>query len=421
MRHKFYITNNLGGGGTNVSRFIDYQQLFKMSNIGLLLNYYYLKGLSNPVFDRSVISQIDMFKDIVTFLNFAKGHFSTKRNVSSHFTQDKSNITLSGYMLDNGCGNIIRDLIKQNQLNNESIQNIVSPFLDFAERLNFDFSIALDYAKKYTYKGGETADKAMQQLWDEVVSDAKMNLSLLQQTLIAKKQKNYKKGIYAPLHGFNNDSFVKYLEDVKNLENIYNETFTGFALGGIADTRSLDDSLWGVPTGFKKEMKTGYIVSQLCKRIKECDSRPLHVLGAGNIYILPFIINAGASSSDCHSAWRRASDGGFNKAKVLVPLFNDKLEYINDKNALKFVHIKDLDDSVHFNDGITAKLLKKLYSSSGEDFYYGEILTFYIAMQQYDLMIKYTETYDNYIELLCSTPDINLSNDYKRLAAALNI
>lgn len=30
MAHKFYITNNLGGGGTNVSRLIDYKQLFDL-------------------------------------------------------------------------------------------------------------------------------------------------------------------------------------------------------------------------------------------------------------------------------------------------------------------------------------------------------------------------------------------------------
>lgn len=36
--HKFYITNNLGGGGTNVSRFVDYKQLFNLPHIGILLN-----------------------------------------------------------------------------------------------------------------------------------------------------------------------------------------------------------------------------------------------------------------------------------------------------------------------------------------------------------------------------------------------
>lgn len=421
MCHKFYITNNLGGGGTNVSRFVDYHQLFQMPHIGLLLNYYYLKGLSKPAFDRPIIGKIANYNDIRDFLNDARKTFSAKRHVSRFFTQSLDKTILNGYMLDNGCGNIIRDFINQNKLDDQAIQSIVLPFLDFSEKLAFDFSIALDYAKKYTYKGGETENEAMQQLWNEVVSDVSMNLSLLDQTLIAKKEKDYKKGIYAPLHGFNIESFVDYLGQVKDLEIKHGEKFSGFALGGIADSKNLPDAFWNVPAGFKKEMKTGYIVSQLCKEIRKHESRPLHVLGAGNIYILPFIINAGASSSDCHSAWRRASDGGYNKAKVLVPLLNDQLEFINDSNALKFVRIKELDNNVNFNNGITSELLKKLYSSSGEDFYFGEILTFYIAMQQYDLLIKFTETKNNYLELLCSSPDINLNADYKRMAKALNL
>lgn len=193
MEHKFYITNNLGGGGTNVSRFIDYQQLFKMPNIGLLLNYYYLKGWSRPVFDKPIINKINKYNSISTFLNDARKTFSTKRNVSVLFNQSLDETKLSGYMLDNGCGNIIRDLLAQNNFNNQSIQNIVLPFLDFAEDLNFDFSIALDYAKKYTYKSGETTNEAMQKLWNEVVSDTNMNLSLLEQTLIAKKNKKVQK------------------------------------------------------------------------------------------------------------------------------------------------------------------------------------------------------------------------------------
>ena len=69
MVHKFYFTNNLGGGGTNVSRLVDYKQLLDLPNIGLLLNYYYLTGQSVPKFDAYVIDKIRRYASIGDFLN----------------------------------------------------------------------------------------------------------------------------------------------------------------------------------------------------------------------------------------------------------------------------------------------------------------------------------------------------------------
>ena len=154
--------------------------------------------------------------------------------------------------------------------------------------------------------------------------------------------------------------------------------------------------------------------------VRKYTDRPIHVLGAGNIYVLPFIINAGATSSDCHSAWRRASDGGYEKAKILIPLLNEKFEFINSKNVLQYVKIKDIDDSYQFDFGYSIKTLKELYMSSNkEDLYFAEILAYYEAIKQYELIIKYTETYPDYLTRLMKSPDSELNQNYSILAEQL--
>lgn len=421
MAHKFYITNDLGGGGTNVSRFVDYKQLFDFPGIGLLLNYYYLTGQATPKFDAKIIREVLKYNQIGDFLNAAKQMFAKTRKVSDYFKQDLNPTNINGYMLDNGCGNILRDLLTNGAYTIDSIQKIVIPFLDFAETMQFDFSIALDYAMKYTYKDNENKDKPMKQLWEELASNERINLSLIESTLNAIKEHKYKQQVYAPLHGFDYQSFENYLQRIQDAELQIGTSFNGYALGGIADSRKLPDNIWNVPNKITKELKTGYIVSNLSHTVRKLTDRPLHVLGAGNIYILPFIINAGASSSDCHSAWRRASDGGYEKAKILIPLLNDKLEFINNRNVLKYVRIRDLDDSYNFDFGMSIKQLQQLYQTKGEDFYFAEIITFYNAIKQYDLLIRFTNERKNYLNDLCQTSDHKFNSDYQRLISALNL
>ncbi|KAA6333462.1 hypothetical protein EZS27_018130 [termite gut metagenome] len=421
--HRFYLTNNLGGGGTNVSRFVDYKQLFDLPNIGLLLNYYYLSGNFDikMKFDTSLINTIHNYNDIADFLNVAKTYFTNCRSVSSFFKQNVEPTTINGYMLDNGCGNILRDLLQNDTYSSKLINKLIEPFHDFAELLKFDFAIALDYAMKYTYKDNESRDLKSKKLWQKLAGDEEINLSLITTTLELFKSKKYSHHIYAPIHGFDYSSFEDYSQKILETEQKIGSSFNGFALGGIADTRKLPNSVWSISSTISGEIKTGYIVSKLCQSVRSKTDRPLHILGAGSIYVLPFIINAGATSSDCHSAWRRASDGGFDKAKILIPLLNDKLEFINSKHALKYVRIRDIDDSYNFDFGYSIADLKKLYQSDNkENLYFAEILAFYEAIKQYDLIIRFTNTYSDFLQRLCKTTDNEFNTNYQILSDSLN-
>lgn len=421
--HKFYLTNNLGGGGTNVSRLYDYIELFDLDNVGMLLNYYYLTGQANPSFDTPLIRQIQCYDDIKMFVSYCREYFQQKRYTSQSFNGGSSNCNINGFLLDNGCGNLLRDLLESGQPH-DLIKNYIKPFFDFAESMKFDFSISLDLAMKYTYKANEVNNPLFMDKWKQLANDNKINIKLLSDALQLIKSNNYIHKILAPIHGYHYLSFLAYYRKINELENKMGVSFGGFALGGIANTRNLNKDLWEIPKGFSLNNKAAYLCHKLIKTIRNETDRYIHVLGAGNIYALPFIIHAGADSSDCHSAWRRSSDGGINKAKILIPLMNKNFDFINNNNCLEYVKIKDINTGQYqFNCGYTIDQIKNLLTSTNrEDFYFGEIIIFYEAMLQYNILIDFIKkNRHNYLNILVKSPDKDLNDNYLKIIKELNI
>ena len=421
--HKFYLTNNLGGGGTNVSRLYDYIEMFDLDNIGILLNYYYLTGQSHPAFDRPLIAQIRTQSDINHFVSYCRAYFSDRRNTSNAFNTTSPNSNINGFILDNGCGNFLRDLLQSGQ-SHASIQSLIKPFLDFAESLNFDLSVALDMAMKYTYKANEVNNPLFMNKWEKVAKDNQINLDLLSDALKLIKKNKYKHKILAPLHGYDYQSFSSYYDSIDALEKKNGTKFDGFALGGIANTRVLDNELWDIPQGFTLNLKSAYLCHRLIRTIRDKTDRHIHVLGAGSIYILPFLIHAGANSSDCHSAWRRSSDGGINKAKILVPLMDKDFNFINENKCLEYVKIGGLQDGQYvFNNGFSVSQIQSLLRSNyKEDLYYGEILMFYEAILQYSILINFINKHpNNYLDILAQSPDNKFNDNYEKIRMALEI
>ena len=421
--HKFFLTNNLGGGGTNVSRLYDYIEKFQLKNIGILLNYYYLTGQAKPAFDTKLIDKIGQFSNINDFVNYCTKYFKQGRATSSSFVSKNQNITISGYIMDNGCGNFLRNLLAK-KASHDEISKLIKPFFDFADALGFDYSVAMDLAMKYTYKANEMEDEGFKEQWKSIASDKEKNLSLLNDSLVLMKKASYHHCILAPLHGYNINSFVEYLDDVLQLEQKQKVKFGGFALGGIADTKNLNSSLWKVPTGFAKNKKSVYLCYNLIKAIRSKTERHIHVLGAGNIYTLPFLIKAGASSSDCHSAWRRSSDGGIDKAKILIPLMDKNHRFINDKNCLEYVKIGSMTDGQYnLNCGFSIKKIQNLLKSPNkEDYYFGELIMFYEAMLQYDILLEFINKHPyDYLNLLTKSLDREFNKNYSDIMESINL
>jgi queuine/archaeosine tRNA-ribosyltransferase len=418
--HIFFATNNLGGGGTNVSRFLLHLDKIKTKHIGILLNYYYLSLQSKPAFDTVVLKKIFEYSDIRDFIRFVKSIFIENKRQPNHVITELSDL-IKYYILDSGTGNILRDLISKNNINKDSLSNLVELYLHFSERLNFNFVVAFDYALKYTHKKGEGENKRYQMLSNDFTKNEKANLEILRTTIQVIKTNKHKQNIIAPLHGYNLKRFENYLDFVLKLEQIENYKFHGFGLGGIADTKKLPSDLWNVPDYFNQKMKSLWIVSQLTKNVAaKIDNRKLHILGAGGISLIPLITYFGATSSDCHSAWRRANDGdqsGENESKMLLPLVNSRLQFIDNINSWEYIklsNIKNLDCDCPICQEYDLKDIKKMYTSgNNENFYFAKILIFIHALYQYDYVISYCESNKNFLKEFSNSPNKELNLLYK--------
>ncbi|MEZ5053601.1 MAG: hypothetical protein R2807_02355 [Chitinophagales bacterium] len=418
--HIFFATNNLGGGGTNVSRFLLHLDKIKTKHIGILLNYYYLSLQSTPAFDTSVLKNILEYSDIKEFIRFVKTNFIEKKRQPDKVTTELDDL-IKHYILDSGTGNILRDLINENNIQKDSLSNLVELYLQFSEKLNFNLVVALDYALKYTHKKGEGESKIYQELAKGFSNNEKANLEILKTTIQCVKKNNHKLNIIAPLHGFSFKSFDSYLDDILKLEQKESYKFHGFGLGGIADTKKLQNELWSVPDNFNQKLKSLWIVSQLTKNTAvKISNRKLHVLGAGNVSIIPLITYFGATSSDCHSAWRRANDGdqdGDDESKMLVPLINSRLHFIDNENPWeyqKLSKIKNLNCDCPICQEYDIKSIQKMFSSGdNENFYFAKILIFIHALYQYDYAISFCEANKNYLKEFTNSPNEELNTLYK--------
>lgn len=418
--HIFFATNNLGGGGTNVSRFLLHLDKIKTKHIGILLNYYYLSLQSKPAFDTNVLKNIMEYSDIREFVRFVKENFIEKKRQPDDVKTEIGDL-IKHYILDSGTGNILRDLINENNIQKDSLSNLVELYLQFSEKLNFNLVVALDYALKYTHKKGEGKNKIYQELANGFSNNEKANLEILKTTIHCVKKNNHKLSIIAPLHGYSFESFASYLNDILKLEQKEGYMFDGFGLGGIADTKKLQNDLWKVPNTFNQKLKSLWIISQLTKNTSEkISKRMLHVLGAGNVQIIPLITYFGATSSDCNSAWRRANDGdldGDDESKILLPLVNSKLQFIDNENPWeykKLSKINNLNCDCPICQEYTIKEIRKMVSSGNkEDFYFAKILIFIHALYQYDYVISFCKNKNNYIKELCNSPSDELNSLYK--------
>lgn len=417
--HIFFATNNLGGGGTNVSRFLMHLDKIKTKHIGILLNYYYLTLQASPSFDVASLKNITQYTDIKDFVRFIKQELIGKKRKPEDVNSELDDF-IKRYILDSGTGNILRDLISNETINKDSLSNLVATYLEFSERMNFDLVIALDYALKYTHKKGEGQSKSYQDLSKDFVNNERANLEILKTTIDCVNTSHYNQNILVPLHGYNISSFENYLLEVLSLEKKENYKFQGFAIGGIGDTRKFSNEVWEVPENFKAQQKALWIVSQLTKNTAaKISGRQLHILGAGNISILPLLIHFGATSSDCHSAWRRANDGdqeGDNESKMLIPFINSKLEFIDNENPWEYIKlskVKTLNcDCPICQEYDIHKIRVMFYSGDNEKFYFAKILIFIHALYQYDYVISFCEMNKNFMNYFIKSPNEKFNELY---------
>ena len=419
----FFWISNLGGGGSDKYREIVYLDLY--DGIPTLYNYYYLKY---PSFATKWLNNIDEYKSFGDFLKYTREsmiyeeHFITEEHIPGSYNY-KDNI----YLLDSGARNILNDIIRGKIKLIEDIETTMKhemfKYYDFAERLKFDFIIGYDIGGKYTFKDNETRDNRIINQMKKIDS-INLNNELLIETIKYLKDKKYYPRIYATVHGDTPDEYEESIKFIRKAEKEYGFEFYGYALGGVASAKKVDDS-W-----FKdfnnNSLKNEYLVTKALKIVKKYSGdKPIHVLGGGNKDNIPSLVINGATSFDCQSPARRAYDGNESSSALIfninaresfskyLPglLENDRM--INTKGLIDYIKINAVDnDTPLCNCPACKKInnileLKKLYSrknESNEYYYYSRQIMNSHAIWQHFYLTKIVANCNTFEELLNKYP-----------------
>jgi queuine/archaeosine tRNA-ribosyltransferase len=422
----YFMTSDFGGGGTNVSRLLVYSDMFKDSNLHLLLNYYYLDINSDlkTRFDTGLIKELQEYDDIIKFIQYIKKNYLTslpKKGIKS-FPYNPQIIWNPMTLLDSGSGNILRGKIRRNELIHNNFRqeyiDIIKNYFNFAISKKFDILIALDFAGKNALKDNEMNDKKYVSGVIEFSSNER-NLELLKLTLDYMKQNETDIHVLAPVHGNSPDEYAGYIHKILTVEKSEGHKFSGFALGGLGNPNQVDRNIWEISEEVNGRVKAATYLVKLVSVIRKIlkdngDNRQIHVLGAAAPYNLIPLIAAGCDTFDCHSPWRRASDGNelskqciFDKkqlkifkkegktvsfSKMLVPLLCYKSAKIlnNQDKYLEYVNLNEYDYQCCCNvcNSITIEELKQLYCGNKEENYYAKILIYFHNILQYEYICK---------------------------------
>jgi len=398
---RFFMINNFGGGGTNVSRFFVYSPLFETGKSEILLNYYYLntKFEKTPAFNTDLLSKILSFGDIREFIEHVRKNFieisrSCLRG-TEYYRVGWDPIVLA----DSGSGNIFRDLLsKLSEGNFERLfQSEIEEYINFCEKLKFDMAIGLDIAGKYTWKKGENMNADYVARLKEF-SKAKWNL-ILSKLFLEEIPEEAGVSYYAPIHGDSPADYLHNLSLILEIENQMNKKYAGFAIGGLGNEAR--ESIY----------ETARLVRE---RLNELgDTRPVHVLGVGSVQnIIPLSLN-GADTFDCHSPWRRASED-----KLIKPLLDSNFEIMTkDKDYWAYVPldlISELkcDCEVCMNN--TLSELRTLKEGEAEEKIYFRILAYKHNIHQQEVLCELVKSQANIRELVERFPKSKYKDEMNR-------
>jgi tRNA-guanine family transglycosylase len=372
---RFFMINNFGGGGTNVSRFFVYLPLFAESKSELLLNYYYLntKFEKTPAFNTKILRNILAFSDIKEFIEYARKDLIQNERCCLKEMRYQPAGWRPIVLVDSGSGNIFRDISKHVDESNfeDALVSEAKNYIGFCEKLKFDIAISLDIAGKYTWKKGETADQGYVKKL-KTFTEPKWNLAL-GRIFLKEIPEPTNVSYYAAVHGNSPTDYVNYLDMILTIEKDVKKSFSGFAIGGL---------------GYLTKEAIYEAVKNIRIRLSDLDDdRPIHVLGVGSVQnIIPLSLY-GADTFDCHSPWRRASED-----KLIVPLFNSACEVIAKNDSYwKYIplsQLKELQCDCEVCKNHSLSELKRIKNGDAEESIYFRILAYRHNVHQQEVLCE---------------------------------
>lgn len=418
----FFQVYNFGGGNGDKDREIVYAEL--TGDTPALVNYYYINNKFPHQFHSKLFNNSDTFNTIGDLYNFIRSKLIEKGEIYSGYKSANFDFNNKVFLLDSGAFNIIKYLAKDVNYDiskfNERIVEEVIAYYDFANSLKFDMVVCFDMGGKYTEKDGEKSNKILNDFLSKINSD-EFNNSLLEITAkYLKEHPDYYPKILATVHGEHQISYKENTKHILNLEKQYEIQFWGFALGGIASYKQVDNS-WYEDINLSKIGKRDFISTitpaRACKIVRNLvGNRPIHALGCGGYNNIPLNYYCGATSFDAASPVRRVGDGNLSSTKIVFDSHPSQESFskyfvggINFDGTLragfpKYIKLNEVPDKMPLcgcpacQKAESVYNIKKLYSLKEQDSeanYYSRQLIGLHAVQQHRKLCEIISQYES--------------------------
>ena len=320
----FFQVYNYGGGNGDKDREIVYSEF--TADTPALINYYYINNRYPHIFQSHAFDDLsgytrigDVYNDIRDML------INTKHEIYSGYARVPYDFNSKVFLLDSGAANIVKQIAEDINYDVTKLDAVIvqhmKDYYDFADRLHVDLVVGFDLGGKYTEKDGEKSNKKLCDFLASIDTE-KINNLLLEETIkYLAARPNYHPHVLATVHGALQSDYAACVEYILDLEKKYGYEFWGFALGGIASYKQVDDS-WYSDINFKKTGKRGFVETitpaRACRIVRsKVGERPIHALGCGGYPNIAMNYYCGATSFDAASPVRRVGDGNLESTKMV--------------------------------------------------------------------------------------------------------
>ncbi len=321
----FFQVYNFGGGHGDKDREIVYAEL--SHNTPALVNYFYINNEYPHLFQSSLFDNVtEKYSHIGDVYNDIRDALITKGEIYNNYSSETYDFKDKIFLLDSGAYNIIKQVAKivdyDIELFKNELKKHITRYYDFANQLKFDLVVGFDMGGKYTLKDGERDNIPLNNFLNNLNKDEIHDLMNQISIEYLKNKKDFYPKFLATVHGETPNDLNNNTMELLELEERFGIKFWGFAVGGIASSRQLDD-VWFAGINFRRAgsvrpFKDAVAPAKSAKIVRALvGERPIHLLGCGGYSNIPLNYFSGATSFDAASPARRVGDGNLASTRIV--------------------------------------------------------------------------------------------------------
>lgn len=428
----FFQVYNFGGGRGDKDREIVYAEL--SHNTPALVNYYYINNEYQHLFQSSLFDNVtERFNHVGDLYNHIRNTLRDNGELYRNYESPSYDFKEKIFLLDSGAYNIIKYIAGSVDYNIErfkmALREHIYRYYTFAEQLKFDLVVGFDMGGKYTLKDGENDNVELITFLNNLDKNEIHDLMNRITVDFLKENKSYHPKFLATIHGETPNELLSNTKKILDLERNAGISFWGFAIGGIASSKQLNEE-WFKNINFKKTgvriYKDAVAPARAAKIVRSLvGDRAIHLLGCGSFTNIPLNYYNGATSFDAASPVRRVGDGNLESTRIVfdprpstvafskyfIGGFNsdnsmrveectyEKLNVVPNEMALCGCNACDIAGSVH-----NIKHLYSLKEQDGEANYFSRQLIGLHAVNQHKQISEIVANFTSIIDFAAKYP-----------------